>query len=240
MADIYLIRHGQASFGKADYDELSEQGKKQSYQLGLQTQLQLGDALKKRKIKLVHGSLQRHRQTMDQWLAGFNLASVTESFQTREDQAFNEFDHENILAVGFPEFADKTVLGQHLMKTDNPRKAFHKLYEKSVQRWISGQFDHEYDESFQAFKQRCANGFESLVKDSQSGESIFVFASGGPIGMCVQWALNLGDEDTFKINGALVNSSVTHFLTNSSGDCTLGYLNNYAHLFNEGVEVTYR
>ena len=240
MADIYLIRHGQASFGKADYDELSEQGKKQSYQLGLQIQLQLGDKLKQRNVRLVHGTLQRHRQTMDQWLSGFRLDPSVGEFETTEDSAFNEFDHEDMLAVAFPEYADKSVLAQHLMKADNPRKAFHRLYEKAVQRWIAGSHDDEYGESFLAFKQRCAAGFKALVEGSQSGESIFVFTSGGPIGMCVQWALGLTDQNTFKINGALVNSSVTHFLTNSAGDCTLGYLNNYSHLFNEGVEVTYR
>ena len=34
MTNIYLVRHGQASFGKKDYDNLSEIGKKQSFLLG--------------------------------------------------------------------------------------------------------------------------------------------------------------------------------------------------------------
>ena len=34
MTSIYLVRHGQASFGKKDYDNLSEIGKKQSFLLG--------------------------------------------------------------------------------------------------------------------------------------------------------------------------------------------------------------
>jgi len=237
MADIYLIRHGQASFGKVNYDELSDQGKEQSFKLGLQMQTQLSESLKDRQVRLVHGSLQRHRQTMDQWLSGFGKSA---EFETVENTHFDEFDHENILAVAYPEFADKNVLAKHIMKSDNPRKAFHMLYEKSIQRWIAGQYDHEYAESFTGFKQRCATGFEKLVKESKSGESIFVFTSGGPIGMCVQWALGLDDKNTFQINGALVNSSVTHFLTNSNGDCTLGFLNNYSHLYQDGVEVTYR
>lgn len=237
MADIYLIRHGQASFGKANYDQLSDQGKAQSYRLGFEMQSALGTALKSRAVKLVHGTLQRHRQTMDQWLLGFG---GRDGFAVTENAAFDEFDHENVLAVAYPEYVDKNQLAQHLMESENPRKAFHKLYEKSVQRWISGQYDAEYQESFAAFKQRCAEGFNALVKNASSGESIFVFTSGGPIGMCVQHSLGLDDVNTFKINGALVNSSVTHFLTNSQGDCTLGYLNNYAHLFNEGTEVTYR
>ena len=34
MTSIYLIRHGQASFGKAEYDCLSELGEQQARHLG--------------------------------------------------------------------------------------------------------------------------------------------------------------------------------------------------------------
>jgi len=240
MADIYLIRHGQASFGKANYDELSAQGQAQSYRLGVSMAEQLGKSLQRRQVKVVHGTLLRHRQTLDEWLVGFNPTQLGMTLSVAEDSAFNEFDHEDMLEVAFPEYTDKGALAAHLMQTENPRKAFHQLYERAVARWISGQHDDDYRESFAAFKLRCANGFRQLVANARSGESIFVFTSGGPIGMSVQWALGLDDATTFKINSALVNSSVTHFLTNTQGDCTLGYLNNYGHLFNEGVEVTYR
>jgi len=34
MSSIYLVRHGQASFGSANYDELSDRGRRQSRILG--------------------------------------------------------------------------------------------------------------------------------------------------------------------------------------------------------------
>ena len=34
MGTLYLVRHGQASFGADDYDQLSELGHKQSVRLG--------------------------------------------------------------------------------------------------------------------------------------------------------------------------------------------------------------
>ena len=34
MAAIYLVRHGQASFGAADYDQLSARGEQQAQLLG--------------------------------------------------------------------------------------------------------------------------------------------------------------------------------------------------------------
>jgi broad specificity phosphatase PhoE len=30
MSTLYMIRHGQASFGKSDYDKLSEKGERQA------------------------------------------------------------------------------------------------------------------------------------------------------------------------------------------------------------------
>ena len=34
MGNLYLVRHGQASFGAEDYDNLSELGRKQAVRLG--------------------------------------------------------------------------------------------------------------------------------------------------------------------------------------------------------------
>ncbi|MDZ4123020.1 MAG: phosphoglycerate mutase family protein, partial [Hydrogenophaga sp.] len=34
MGTLYLVRHGQASFGADDYDQLSEMGQRQSRRLG--------------------------------------------------------------------------------------------------------------------------------------------------------------------------------------------------------------
>jgi broad specificity phosphatase PhoE len=34
MGTLYLVRHGQASFGADDYDQLSELGRRQSVRLG--------------------------------------------------------------------------------------------------------------------------------------------------------------------------------------------------------------
>jgi broad specificity phosphatase PhoE len=69
MAVIYLIRHGQASFGQDDYDCLSEQGTLQA--------THLGNSLAKRQItfdKVIIGGMLRHRQTADN-LCGLPLVN---------------------------------------------------------------------------------------------------------------------------------------------------------------------
>src|SRR6266700_838738 len=64
MGNIYLIRHGQASFGTHEYDRLSELGMRQSRLLG--------DALAQRKWRVDHvvtGNMKRHSQTAEACLA---------------------------------------------------------------------------------------------------------------------------------------------------------------------------
>ena len=60
ISNLYLIRHGQASFGEKNYDNLSKKGVKQS--------IVLGKKLLKQKIsfdKTIIGPLKRHQQTFD-------------------------------------------------------------------------------------------------------------------------------------------------------------------------------
>ena len=60
MGAIYLVRHGQASFGAAEYDALSPLGVEQA---GI-----LGAALKQRGLsfdRIVSGPMRRHRQTAE-------------------------------------------------------------------------------------------------------------------------------------------------------------------------------
>ena len=60
MGTLYLVRHGQASFGAEDYDHLSELGRRQS--------VRLGEYFAERGIHfdgLIAGTLRRHKQTLE-------------------------------------------------------------------------------------------------------------------------------------------------------------------------------
>ncbi|HDJ7843719.1 TPA: histidine phosphatase family protein, partial [Acinetobacter baumannii] len=54
MTTIYLVRHGQASFGKSNYDELSENGEAQATLLG-----QYFKKILKEQPYVVAGTMQR-------------------------------------------------------------------------------------------------------------------------------------------------------------------------------------
>ena len=58
MTTIYLIRHGQASFGAKSYDQLSPNGELQAKLLG-----QYFNRILKEEPYVVTGSMQRHQQT---------------------------------------------------------------------------------------------------------------------------------------------------------------------------------
>ncbi|WP_460444090.1 histidine phosphatase family protein, partial [Amycolatopsis cihanbeyliensis] len=88
MGAIYLVRHGQASFGAADYDLLSEQGKVQSTAVGAE--------LRRRGARIGEarcGSLLRQRAT-----AAAALAELATGLSAKEDPRWNEYDHLDVLA----------------------------------------------------------------------------------------------------------------------------------------------
>ena len=70
MGTLYLVRHGQASFGADDYDQLSPLGRQQAVRLGeyLRPKLQ-GQAIE----AVMMGSLKRHRQTWEGIAEGAGL-----------------------------------------------------------------------------------------------------------------------------------------------------------------------
>ena len=92
MSELYLVRHGQASFGSSDYDQLSEIGFKQSNVLG--------EFFVSRNIifdRFVCGDMRRHRQTISQVCEGMQLSKYNLDILP----GLNEYDFENLfLAYG--------------------------------------------------------------------------------------------------------------------------------------------
>ena len=90
MTDIYLVRHGQASFGKANYDKLSE--------LGGQQAIWLGDYFKHRNVEfdaVFSGDMVRHHETKE----GIASGIATEDYTLPEvtvNSALNEFNFQAV------------------------------------------------------------------------------------------------------------------------------------------------
>jgi broad specificity phosphatase PhoE len=230
MGAIYLIRHGQASFGKSDYDQLSDTGFEQARVLGtaLAQRIERLDAV-------VTGAMLRHRQTADACLSG--MASRA---PRREMPGFNEFDHEQLIHRYEPRYQNRLALMADMALSLKPRRAFQQMFEKAVARWIGGEHDADYDESWPAFRARCISALDELLASLGASKTALVFTSGGPITAICQDLLKIPDAHAFRLNWTLANCAVTKIVYSERGRY-LSTLNEHAHF--EGANahlITYR
>jgi broad specificity phosphatase PhoE len=235
MGQILLVRHAQASFGGADYDQLSDLGIEQSRLLGAWF------ANRGRRIDLaVTGSLKRHRQTAEACIAVLPDALKPPGARCI-DADFDEYDADEVVIRHRPEFADQTMLQRHLNESSNPHHAFHGIFSAAMERWMRGDRDCEYRESWRAFYGRCVAALNRLIAEAGPSRTGIVFTSGGPIAAICQHLLELPDRRAFDLNLSLVNSAVTGLLY-QPGRISISYLNNFAHLEQAGNAqlITYR
>jgi broad specificity phosphatase PhoE len=235
MGQIYLVRHGQASFGTANYDQLSDLGVEQSRLLG-----QWFAKSSKGFHRVVTGGMKRHRQTADACMAMLPDALRIEG-EWESDAGFNEYDHQEVLLRHRPDFVDPIAVKDFLAQSENPKRVFQQIFEEAMSRWMDGRHDHEYGEPWPVFRSRCIAALQRLLDSAGSSQNIIVFSSGGTIATLCQHFLRLPDRQTAELNWSMVNASVTKLLY-QPGRVTLSYLNNYAHLewLGEKHSVTYR
>jgi broad specificity phosphatase PhoE len=227
MGRILLVRHAQASFGSADYDRLSDLGFEQAQLLGASI------ARCGRRIDLtVSGRLERHRQTAEACIAALP-AALRPAEARRPDADFDEYDVDEVITRRWPEFADRALLQRRLDESGNPRRAFLAIFSAAMRRWMQGEHDAEYGESWKAFCGRCVAALRRLIEDAGASRTSIVFTSGGPIAAICQHLLELPDQRTFDLSLSFVNSAVTSLLY-QPGRVSVSYLNNFAHLEQTG------
>lgn len=208
MATITLVRHGQASFGAANYDQLSEKGILQAQRLGLLFKQQ-----NRQFAQVWIGGMQRHQQT-----AMHCLSSAERTQELKQHAGFNEFDHEQILQhVDKVRFPDKASLLASIVNTEQPKQALLALFSQAVKRWQSGIYDEDYTESWQQFQRRCIQALDDVVKQCQEQQEVIVFTSGGVISALVQSILQLSDTATYHLNLSLVNGGLTQIKITADG-----------------------
>ena len=226
MSTIYLIRHGQAAFSSADYDQLTP--------LGIAQAQALGPALRRRLPGVDHvisGTLKRHRQTAEHCLNAMALPAEWE-----QDAGFNEYPHDDILDG----LMDRKAFVETVKTAPDRKKAFEQLFSQAMQRWQAGAHDDDYSERWPEFRDRCRQALERLCERLQAGQTALVFTSGGVISLAVQGLLKLPEAEYAPLNWRLVNAGITK-LTWGRGGLSLSTLNEHAHFEGElGHLLTYR
>ncbi|WP_370680765.1 histidine phosphatase family protein [Comamonas sp. GB3 AK4-5] len=193
MGTLYLVRHGQASFGADNYDQLSPRGMAQAERLGQywQEHGQSFDAV-------FTGTLHRHAQTLEgiaRQLPGLPAATAL--------PALNEYDSHALI---------RCIHTEPLEKPDTPeRYRLHfRLLCDALAQWMSGVITPQGMPSWEAFSDGIHQALEQIRKQ-HAGGNVLLVSSGGPISTAVGQVLGTTPEACIALNMRLRNSAVTEF-----------------------------
>ena len=192
MGTLYLVRHGQASFGAEDYDRLSDLGQRQC--------AQLGSWMKGRGLAfeaVLRGSLRRHRESLEA-LAG-QLPGLPEAL---EWPGLNEYDSEAVV---------RSVHAGELPRPDTPEayRQHFRLLREGLASWMAGQVQPEGMPSWQGFLQGVTSALDH-VRTQHQGDVLLV-SSGGPIATAVAHVLDAPPATAIELNLRIRNSALTEF-----------------------------
>lgn len=190
MGNLYLVRHGQASFGAADYDNLSELGHRQSVRLG---EYFAGKGLQFEAV--IVGTLRRHAQT---WAGIAQGAGLTQ--QALEWPGLNEYDSAAVIHAIHP---------APLEKPDTPEMYRHhfRLLRDGLTQWMNGVVSPQGMPSYDAFVEGVTSALDHVRR--QHTGNVLIVSSGGPISTAVGHVLGTTPETTIELNLRIRNSSVT-------------------------------
>ncbi len=220
MGTLYLVRHGQASFGAADYDQLSPLGQQQSQRLGAWFR-----ARGMRFDAVLTGTLRRHAQT---------LAGIEAGLQTRhEAQALpglDEYDSQAVVraihpgplaAAGSPELAP----------------AFFRLLREGLAEWMAGTTEPEGMAAHSDFVAGVVAVLDRVRRQHADG-SVLVVSSGGPIAAALGHVLGLAADATIELNMYIRNSALSELKVSPKRHSLISF-NTLPHLDGDAASVTY-
>ena len=236
MSDLYLVRHGQASFGRGDYDRLSPLGVRQARILGTHL-VRIG----LRFDAAYSGTMDRQRSTADEVFQCYRDAEKTVPELVQTD-GLNEYDTTAVVSAQVPAMmaADPT-LADDLERMYTDKESFKRIFEGAMLRWVSGNHDNPGSESWTHFASRVSDALQDIMRAHGRGSTVAVFTSGGPICAALKWVLGLSGERAIRLNWQVVNTSYSRFMYNDER-ITLAGFNSISHLElnNEQSLITYR
>ena len=207
MPLIALVRHGQASFGAAEYDELSAVGRRQAEILGAE--------LVRRRLRdpdVVCGSLRRQRDTADVLMAAAGLAG-----QARIDVRWNEYDHLGLVRRYVEPGRVKAAAGDS--------RTFQGLLDEALTAWSGDTADAGWAE----FSGAAAAALTELAAGLPAGRDAVVVTSGGVLAVLVAGMLGAPAASAVALNRVAVNAAITTVVVGRSGTNMVSF-NEHAHL----------
>jgi broad specificity phosphatase PhoE len=220
MATIYLIRHGQASFGAENYDQLSPLGQRQADVTG--------EYLARTSVhfdRVYSGDLSRQRETCERVLA---LQAGTVEHVV--DPRFNEINNDEQVEKLAPVVTEsdpriKALVARGLSSS----KDYQKVIEAVFNYWVSNDCSGYGIQSWQEYSGLVRSAMAEVMRKEGAGKTIGIFTSGGTIATAVAQVLGLDGEKTYRFYEPIFNCSVTQLFYN--GDhISLSYFNDRSFL----------
>lgn len=211
MGTLYLVRHGQASFGADDYDRLSALGWRQG--------LRLGEYFKARGLAfdaVLTGTLRRHVETWNAIREGGGL-----DVEPQVWPGLDEYDSHAVIAAIHP---------QPLPRPDSPdayRRHF-RLLRDGLAQWMAGVVSPHGMPSYPDFVRGVTSALDHVRASCPDGR-VLIVSSGGPISTAVGHVLGTPAETTIELNLRIRNASITEFAVSSRHHRLLTY-NTLPHL----------
>lgn len=215
MSLLLLMRHGQARFGAAHYDALSELGERQAAATGAHF-AQVGDAFDEVQI----GPKLRHAQT-----AAGALAAITNAPTPVMIPALDEFaEATHILQAA----ARSTGLSRESLSA-LPRSEQLRHYDAAIVAWMKGDLHLEGRPSAEQFRSDVAGWLDDVVARPARNRRVLVVTSAGVIAAAVSIVLHMPVEHMAQFTRVLRNASLSEIVF-SAGRVSLMSFNSVTHL----------
>lgn len=217
MGTLTMVRHGQASFGADDYDQLSELGARQCRLLG-----EYWRARGRRFDAVLTGTLKRHAQS---------FAAIAEGLGGAPEPllwpGLDEYDSDALTRAIHPAPLARPPDAEEV-------RAHFRLLRRALQAWMSAEIAPEGMPSYAAFSAGVAAALAHVREQHPQGQ-VLIVSSGGPISTAVGQVLGAPLEAVIEMNMRIRNSALTEFVSSSPRRHTLLSFNHLPHL--DAVEL---
>ncbi|MEM6639612.1 MAG: histidine phosphatase family protein [Pseudomonadota bacterium] len=206
MGVVTVVRHGQASFGSANYDQLSPLGEWQATQLG-----QHFCTASMRFNRALCGDLVRQQQTAERVLGGLADAPCERAI----DAAFDEYPTKPVFGRHLPTVLERDpelrdAFARDRVGAGRDRAWSRRVFFPVLSAWQADGEDVPF-ESFARFRARIEEGLKRLVQSHRHGDSSVVFTSAGVVAVAVMYALDLPDAAFAPLAWQVHNASISRF-----------------------------
>jgi broad specificity phosphatase PhoE len=230
MGQLLVVRHGQESLLRTNYDDLSEQGREQATALGECF------AAHGWELDLVYcGTAMRHRDTARR--VGKAMEAAGRPWPVpMELVGLDEVDELSLVRASVGSLSDDEEIVRlrremlEVRERDERSRRFQRLFEAVMIRWLHGVEALALEVTWPQFRARVLSCVETMTSLCEPETRILAVTSVGPMAVLLQRALGIDDEAAFGLAWRVRNTGVTSFGFDGRGRLSLDMFNALPHL----------